>query len=323
MIVAEAGAARQTSLRDTCEGIARSIRLAPSPLAPDAETIEQRGREIVRQIASKGLDHWWRPAKTESWFRLSVRGDPGFAWQFRRRARSKDGRTRYEGGTVTHLRLTHRKGTLGREDMIRWSIDADTVGFAFKQWMPSLGKEDKEIRLSDDREAGSRQVRHFIAVGAEGAEGHQGALTTPENFLPDPIFELALHQVAQRPVGETVMFAGVGSSPRMLLRRICRSLGRLSDEDDGQGGPAFGVLVRVDYEPDVTRYVLDAQGQAVRSERGKQFTGVLASRSEVEDHLGAQGASLVAKSLERWETARWLGGAGESKIKPAGTRPRR
>ncbi len=300
MIVAESGGTSQKLLADVCEGIARSLRLTSSPLAPDEAEAERLGADIIAEIGRRGVGHWQGPSASESWFLVSVRGDIGFVWECRGTAEDGAGRVTYEGGGLTLRRYALGGGDASSVDLSRWSIDSDGSGFFFEQWIPPVGDKAEKVRLLDRRQTGSRELAHYINIEEQG---YQGRLTTPDDFLPDPLLELAFYLVARRPAGEWALFAGVGSSERMLHRRICRSLGALPNQDDGEGGQVFGVAVRLDYDPTPTSYVFDSRSRVVRVNRGEHHVATRTTRSVVEDRLGP---STVSKALDRWRDARWL-----------------
>jgi hypothetical protein len=302
MIVGESPASSLEALRERCTAIARSLRLTSTPLTPNADEARRIGEQIVAEIRKNCIGHWWSRSKTESWFHLDIYGDRGFIWRRRGPAEADDGRPRrFEGGGISYVRYGVGRGRRDRDDVNRWWIDTDTTGFLFKQYVPPLDEDDKPVRLSDQRRPASDEVRHYIEVEAQR---YQGTLTTPADFLPDPIFELGLYLVARRPAGQCALFTGMGSSEKMMIRRMCRSLGRLEGQDDGEGGPVYGVLAQLDYESTPTRYVFDEKGEVVRVERGSYYVALRSSRSAIEDRL--DDASVVDKALQRWEKADWL-----------------
>lgn len=287
-------------LHTACEQIARSLRLTPAPLVVDETEAERLGARIVADVSDRGLDHWWRRSESEGWFLLEAWSDHGFLWEHRAPSESDSPRARYDGGSLTltqrHIASTKRNW----EDQVRWSVDSDGVGFRFEQRIPPSGEGDKPIHLSDSRRPAARELVHYITIGAQR---YQAALPTPPNFLPDPLLKLGIWRVAREEAGRSAIFTGVARSEKMLHRRLCRSLGRLDGQDDGQGGAVYGATVRMDYETSPTRYTFAEDGRMIRMTRGEWYVIRRASRSDIEDQLGA---STVADALKRWREARWL-----------------
>lgn len=303
MIIGRAPGPQHASLRRRCESLARSLRLSGSELVPGDDQIDRTAAEIVAEIRDEGLSHWWTEGEVTTWYEIRASGRRGFGWYHRQRHDGGEGRGKgFEGGGLNRIRL----GLLGapryQDNLYRWRIDDHADGFQFNQWLPAVDEDDRAIHLTDERPTDSDRVQHYIRAGEQR---YQGGLETPETFLPDPVFQLGLFLLSQRSPGTVAGFSMIGSSERMLHRRICRSLGRIEDEQDGRGGPMFGATARLDCEPTTTRYLFDRNGRLLRVEEGLRYTMVQASKAEVEDVL--DDPSVVADILETHRTTPWLG----------------
>ncbi len=299
MILGESTGEEQKSLRATCDAIARSLRLTPSPLAPDEGQAVQLATDLLGQIARKGIDHWWTEAEADSWFLLSAGGRRGFIWQFRQNLTTGPRTGHFDGGGMTVIHYPVGKSYRNREDLQRWSVDADGDGFCFEQQIPPLAPDDTPVLIIDRREPGTQEGAHHLTLGQDR---YDDRLTTPPNFLPDPLFELGLYLVARRPEGQSALFAGLGASEKMLHRRMCRSLGALPDDNGGRGERRCGVVVQIDYEPTPMTYVFDDRGRAIRVERGSHYVATRTTRSAVVDEFRTK---VVERSLKSWKKMKW------------------
>ncbi|MBN1342334.1 MAG: hypothetical protein JXQ73_06620 [Phycisphaerae bacterium] len=315
MILGQSSGLGLTLLRNTCQGIARSFRIEPKQASFDEAAAERLGAETIAEIGREGIGRWWGHAEDESWYAVRARDETGFIWQHHRSAPPEAGKARFQGGGITLMRYVVVPHVHDRADLNTWWIDADADGFRFEQLIPGATRQDHPVRLVDRRRPGEQEVEHYITI--EG-QRYQGRLTTPGNFLPDPIMDLGLHRVAMRPQGDTAIFTVIGTSERMLHRRICRSLGKLPDEDDGQGGPVYGVTIRHDYDPTLGTYLFDERGAVLRVERGDHFTATRTTRMEIEDQFEAK---TVAATLKAWNKTEWLSSKRPATASAPSTRP--
>ena len=227
------------------------------------------GAEIIRQIRSRGLSHYWDDNPRIDWY-LIPSGSAVRGWQAVVRERAEEGH--FHGWKVSFI--VNPAGTAKRTIVEEWILNADatrgeyqgsvTVGGFEKLWTNTV-LDDGEVRV--------RQGRRDVPARTPA----------PDNYIPEGAFALAVRQIASgRGDGQFKMVFDEKPRIRNNVQFSTVRIRHVGRGRTGQGKPTD--LVRMSHREwgkHEKTYELDEKGELLSIQTDDGLRWQAASQEEV------------------------------------------